>query len=564
MRHIFIILIFFLIPFVGLRAQTKREVRAVWLTTAYGLDWPSTRAVTPLGVKKQKAELCRILDELQKANFNTILFQARIRGDVIYPSAIESYNEILTGRSGKSPGYDPLAFAVDECHKRGMELHAWIVSIPLGTAKHVRSLGAGSVTRKQPSICKQYQGEWFLDPGHPGTKEYLNRIVKEVVANYDVDGVHLDYIRYPDHPAAFPDKDTYRKYGKGLSLAVWRRENVTGIVRHIYQTVKSVKPWVKVSSSPIGKFRDTSRYSSRGWNGYHAVYQDAQGWLREGIQDMLFPMMYFSGNQFYPFALDWQEQCNGRQIVPGLGVYFLHPSEKNWPLDEIERQISFTRREGLAGQAYYRAKFIMDNTKGILDELVCKYYPYPALTPAMTWLDSIAPGAPSQPTLREQYGEVSLNWSVSIDNDARRTPAYTVYASDTYPVDVNCAANLIVTGLRENHYTYSYVYPDKRKRFFAVTAIDRYGNESEPLQFNSPGKPAVSHCDGKVLYLPPLPDARFVTVTDISGRCVLHVPYSQNVLLEEKLSQGTYRILITNDREIIRDYIVLLQSIYAR
>lgn len=548
MYKIIISLLLSVLPILSLHPQPKNEVRAAWLTTVYGLDWPSSRATTPAGIKKQQEELRRTLDELKEANFNTILFQARLRGDVIYPSKIEPFNEILTGKNGRSPGYDPLAFAIEECHKRGMECHAWVVTMPLGTNKHVKALGTSSVTRKRPALCKQYQGEWFLDPGNPETKEYLFSIIREIVTRYDVDGIHLDYIRYPDHPAKFPDQAAFRKYGKGQTLAEWRRNNVTSVVRYLYKGVKELKPWVKVSSSPVGKFRDTSRYSSFGWNGYHAVYQDAQGWLREGIQDMLFPMMYFRDNQFFPFALDWQEKSNGRQIVPGLGVYFLHPSEKDWPLETIERQVHFTRNQGLAGQAYYRAKFLTQNTKGLLDELICRYYPYPALPPAMTWLDVVVPTAPGRKEQVERGGDICLNWLPSVDNDARNKPFYTLYASDVYPVDVFCPANVIATRIRDNCYWYSCANPATRKHYFAVTAVDRYGNESEATQLSEPVHLHEIHYDGNTLHLPEWADAKYITVTDITGRNIKTAPYAMQFPLQ-RLQRGSYRVLVTDKKE---------------
>ena len=344
----------------------KYEVRAAWITAVYGLDWPRTRATTPESIRKQKAELIEILDRLKDANFNTVLFQTRTRGDVLYRSKIEPFNSILTGKTGGDPGYDPLAFAVEECHKRGMECHAWMVAIPLGNRKHVANLGNTSVTKQKSAICVPYKREYFLNPGNPQTKEYLMSLVREVVEKYDVDGVHFDYLRYPENALRFPDTYDFRKYGKGRDLSQWRRDNITEIVRHLYKGVKALKPWVKVSTCPVGKYRDTSRYPSRGWNAFHTVYQDAQGWLGEGIQDQIYPMIYFRGNHFYPFALDWQEQSNGRQIIPGLGIYFLDPSEGNWTLDEVERQMYFIRKHKLAGQAHYRVKYLMDNTQGCM------------------------------------------------------------------------------------------------------------------------------------------------------------------------------------------------------
>ena len=477
------ILFLLLIPFLTAFAQTapKYEIRATWLTTLGGMDWPSAKAVSASGIKKQQEELCHILDELQQANFNTVLFQTRLRGDVIYPSQFEPFAESLTGTEGKNPGYDPLRFAIEECHKRGMELHAWIVAIPIGNTRQVRTLGKNALTRKHPSLCKQFNGSWYLDPGNPETDDYLANIVREIVSGYDVDGIHLDYIRYPEQGERFPDQSTYRKYGKKQDLKQWRRNNITRIVRRIYTETKSLKPWVKVSSSPIGKYRDTGRYSSQGWNAYDEVYQDAQQWLREGIHDALFPMMYFRGNHFYPFALDWKENKNGRWIVPGLGIYFLHPSELDWKLDEVVRQIYFIRSIGLDGQAYFRTRFLTDNTKGIFDEIKQHFYPLPAVVPTMTWTDSIAPSTPTNPVFISPERGVHLQWTASTDN---LSPVYyRVYASDTYPVDTHNPANLIEARTDSTHYTYVPEVPWQEYLYWAVTAVDRCGNESEPLEF---------------------------------------------------------------------------------
>ena len=480
-RYIFILSLLF--PFLAIAAQPKHEVRAAWVTAVYGLDWPRTRATTPQTIRKQKEELIDILDKLKAANFNTILFQTRTRGDVLYPSAIEPFNSILTGKTGGNPGYDPLAFAVEECHKRGMECHAWMVTIPLGNKKHVASLGSQSVTKRMKEICVPYKREYFLNPGHPATKEYLMKLVREVVSGYDVDGVHFDYLRYPENAPLFPDKYDFRRYNKGRTLDQWRRDNISEIVRYIYKGVKAMKPWVKVSTCPVGKYRDTSRYPSRGWNAFFTVYQDPQGWMGEGIMDQIYPMMYFQGNNFYPFALDWQEQSNGRQVIPGLGIYFLHPDEGKWTRDEIDRQINFIRNHKMAGEGHYRVKYLMENTQGIYDELVENFYAYPALQPPMPWLDSVPPTAPSELAVTDiDNGYTELKWQAATDNDARNKPMYVIYASNDFPVDINRPENIVAQGIRETSYIYAPILPWNAKKHFAVTAIDRYGNESRAVQ----------------------------------------------------------------------------------
>lgn len=461
----------------------KHEVRAAWITAVYGLDWPRTRATSPERMHKQQDELVEILDKLKAANFNTVLFQTRTRGDVLYQSSIEPYNSILTGKVGGDPGYDPLTFAIEECHKRGMECHAWMVSIPLGNKKHVASLGKESVTKKKAAICVPYKNEYFLNPGHPQTKEYLMSLVREVVKRYDVDGVHFDYLRYPENAPRFPDGYDYKRYAKGRSLAQWRRDNITDIVRYIYKEVKALKPWVKVSTSPVGKYRDTSRYSSRGWNAYHTVYQDVQGWLGEGIQDQIYPMQYFRGNHFYPFALDWKEQSNGRHIIPGLGIYFLDPAEGNWTLDEIERQMHFIRTQKLEGEAHYRVKYLMDNTQGLYDTLEKNFYTAPALQPAMPWIDSVPPTPPTN--LRTEQlaeGYLLLRWNPATDNDPQNAPTYVVYGSDTYPVDISNPENILAQRVQGTEFIYAPIFPWTTRKYFAVTAVDRCGNESQAAQ----------------------------------------------------------------------------------
>lgn len=483
-RYIFALLA--IVFTMSMQAAPKYEVRAAWVTAVYGLDWPKTRATTPAGIRKQQAELVAMLDKLKAANFNTILFQARTRGDVLYASNIEPFNSILTGQTGRDPGYDPLAFAVDECHKRGMECHAWMVTIPLGNKKHVAALGRNSVTVQNRKICVPYKNEWFLNPGHPETKEYLMKLVNEVITRYDVDGVHFDYLRYPENAPHFSDNKEFRQYAKGRNIAQWRRDNLTDIVRYIYKGVKAVKPWVKVSTCPVGKFRDTSRYSSRGFNAYFTVYQDAQGWLKEGIQDQIYPMMYFRGNSFYPFALDWQENSYGRQVIPGLGIYFLHPSEGNWKRDEVERQINFVRAHQLAGQGHYRVKYLIDNTQNLYDELADRYYSAPALQPAMTWLDAIAPTTPEGLTVKYQRGYTELSWESSEDNDKQNAPYYVIYASNSYPVDTDNPDNIIAQRIRSVNYVYAPVRPWDSREYFAISAVDRYGNESKAVQMKSP------------------------------------------------------------------------------
>ena len=435
-----------------LSAQTpKHEVRAVWLTTIGGIDWPHSYSAW-----QQKQELTAILDKLKQANINTVLFQARIRATTVFPTTLEPWDICMTGTAGVSPGYDALQFCINECHKRGMECHAWIVTIPVGKWN---SQGCKLLRKRYPNLIVKIGDEGYMNPEKSQTGEYLAQFCREVTHRYDIDGIHLDYIRYPETWKMKVSKHQGRQY-------------ITDIVRKIYRAVKWEKPWVKVSCSPIGKYDDLSRYRSSGWNAYTTVCQDAQGWLHEGIMDAIFPMMYFQGDHFYPFAADWQENSYGRTIVPGLGIYFLSPREKDWDLGVIQRELCYIREQGLQGQAYFRSQFLTENTKGLYDYVKTAYYPYPALLPPMTWQSSTLPAAPIIKEERTGPTTAFLKWN-PIEGCR-----YVIYASKQLPVDTTDPAN-IVTVTPDCEYHYNLLSSTLLGLHFTVTALDRYGNESK-------------------------------------------------------------------------------------
>lgn len=454
----------------------KREVRAVWLTTIMGLDWPKTLATNGANRQEQQQELCRILDQLQACRINTVMLQTRVRGSVIYPSKIEPWDICLTGQYDRDPGYDPLEFAIRETHRRGMELHAWLVSVPAFKVVNSKKMGKKALLRTHPELLKKHGDQYYLDPGLPGSAKYLADICREITQNYDIDGIHFDYIRYPENPETFPDGATFKKYGKGKSKRQWRTDNVTEMVRRAYDAVKALKPWVRVSCSPVGKYSDLSRYSARGWSALGTVYQDAQGWLTDGIMDMLLPMMYFQGDHFYPFAADWKEHDEGRAVAPGLGIYLLSPKEKDWEWGIIQRELCCLRQLGLGGQAYFRSQFLTDDTKGIYDYLQQTFYPYPALLPPMTWQSNALPDTPRL-SGRERVNGTNerIEWT---EVEGCR---YVVYAARQTPVDTDNPANIICV-TPDNHFTYNILPAYYRGLHFAITALDRYGNESLPME----------------------------------------------------------------------------------
>lgn len=444
------------------------EMRAVWLTTIGGLDWPHSYAQSEKSIEKQQNELRTILDRLQHAGINTVLIQTRIRATTIFPSSKEPWDGCLSGHPGKSPGYDALEFAIDECHKRGMQLHAWVVTIPVGKWN---AAGCKALRAKMPKLIKKIGEDGFMNPEMEGTGDYLAEYCADITKRYDIDGIHLDYIRYPETWGKICP--TGPKKTQNLNKG---REYITKIVKKIYDAVKREKQWVMLSCSPVGKYADLPRQWSHGWNARDAVAQDAALWMNEGLMDALFPMMYFKNENFYPFAADWKERSNGRIVAPGLGIYFMSPKEKNWPLVDISREMYALRHNGM-GFCFFRSKFFTDDVKGIYDFTQGEFCPYPALVPPMTWYRQPKPDAPDNITLRLEGETGVLSWSKGMDNSDGPYLIYNVYASTHSPVDTKDARNLVAIGLRERELRVLRGYN------YAVTAVDRYGNESDAVQF---------------------------------------------------------------------------------
>lgn len=554
MRYLYIIFILFHLAvasygqsFYAVNPNPKYEVRAVWLTTIGGIDWPHSYAQSERSAEKQKEELRAILDRLQKANINTVLLQTRIRATTIYPSQYEPWDGCLSGFPGKSPGYDALQFAIDECHKRGMEVHAWVVTIPVGKWN---SYGCRQLRKKFPRLIKQIDQDGYMDPEATQTGCYLAEMCREIVQRYDVDGIHLDYIRYPE---------TW-KFRIGKDQA---RGNITRIVEKIHQAVKKEKPWVKMSCSPIGKFDDLSRYWSHGWNAYTKVAQDAQAWLKDGLMDELFPMMYFRGDQFFPFAIDWKEHSYGKIIAPGLGIYFLDPKEGKWNISDITSELYHLRNIG-EGHAFFRNKFLLDNHQGVYDFVTAHFNRYPALVPPMTWESNKRPQQPVTLCIEENEGTTTLRWDNSLqyeDGTAIKTPYIynNVYASKEYPVDVHDARNLILTRTTRRQLT---TRTGNTPTYYAVTTTDGFGNESRAKQLNQTavmktttryGKACRLTTTGESIILPSSiheTDCQYIIVKNMQEQAVYITKPQNRKINIKKIKDGIYTLNCVNYRNI--------------
>jgi uncharacterized lipoprotein YddW (UPF0748 family) len=417
--------------------EIPREFRGVWVATVNNIDWPSRRDLT---TDEQQRELVAILDRAAAIKLNAIVFQVRPEADALYASTLEPWSRYLTGRQGRAPAppWDPLAFAVREAHKRGLELHAWFNPYRLAFQRD-SAASRTHVSRRRPDLVRPYGRFLWLDPGLAESRRMMTRVVLDVVRRYDVDGVHIDdyFYPYPESRAGerieFPDARTYAAYqraGGKLEKADWRRRNVDLLVREFYHAVKAEKRWVKVGISPFGVWRPGfPATTTAGLDQYDELYADVRKWLNEGTLDYLAPQLYwpvYPPEQSYPVLLKWwvEESHKGRHVWPGLADYKLPiAGPRKMSADDIIQEIGLTRiQPGATGHIHFNARVLMDNVEGISD-LLAATYGEPALVPAFPWLDSIAPARPiarvardsasGRPLLRVRPGDAQrLAWWV--------------------------------------------------------------------------------------------------------------------------------------------------------
>lgn len=407
-----------------------REFRGVWVATLKNIDWPS-RAGMP--VEQQQGELIAILNRAAQLNLNAILLQVRPACDAFYASKLEPWSEYLTGNMGRAPApfYDPLAFAVEQAHQRGLELHAWFNPYRARHSSSKATPSAGHVSKARPHLVKAYGAYLWLDPGEPSVEEYSRNVILDVVRRYDVDGVHIDDYFYPyplDKDAGramdFPDGPSWNRYrqsGGTLAKADWRRANVDRFVEHLYQAIKMEKSWVKFGISPFGIWKSGYPASIKGLSARDEIFADSRKWLMEGWLDYLSPQLYWpiqAKQQSFPVLLRWWSEQNvkGRHLWPGINL--TEPGgTKPRASSEVLEQIGLVRnRPGAEGQNLYSARALMYNTEGIASALLSSAYKAPALSPASPWLDAIAPATPTLTSSQVGENGLRFRWAPSTGN----------------------------------------------------------------------------------------------------------------------------------------------------
>lgn len=406
----------------------KHEMRAVWITTAYGLDWPKVKADTPNGERRQKEELERILDRLVDDGYNTVFFQARLSGSVNYYSK-EPFSRVFTS-SGERPNYDPLTFAVEACRRRGLSVHAWIVTYPLSSLKGVPH----PIARQNPSWVVMHRGGRHLDPGVPAVRSYIAQLTADIVRRYDVDGIHFDYFRYPEEAERFNDSNSYTRYGEGMDKSAWRRNNLTQQLVEIQDSIRNLKPEVQLSVAPLGKLRkieDLGR--AHGWTAYESVHQDVETWAQRKLVDFIVPMMYYKDELYEPFLIDWQRTV-GKYIpvVAGLAPYRVNSREEKYPWSPsvIQEQIQIARRHKASGVSMFREGNI-GPSQPLLRTLIQREFKQTALVPPLDRGLATKPPQPHALHITIQEGrKLKLSWQMPQEPTAGTS--YRVWATTTH------------------------------------------------------------------------------------------------------------------------------------
>jgi uncharacterized lipoprotein YddW (UPF0748 family) len=459
-----------------------REMRGAWIATVANIDWPSKPG---LSVAQQKAELISLLDRAAQLHFNAVFFQVRSVADAMYASPLEPWSEYLTGTQGKMPQplYDPLALAVFEAHKRGLELHAWFNPFRAAHPQSKSPTAQNHVIKTHPEIVRRYGSQVWLDPGEPESQTRALNAVLDVVKRYDVDGVVFDdyFYPYPEGGRDFPDYASWKQFGpaSGLSRDDWRRSNVNRFVQKVSQAVHAAKPWVKFGISPFGIWRPgvPAGIDRKALDAWGKLYADARLWLANGWVDYLAPQLYWPlsppEHSFSTLLRWWCEQNpKGRHVYAGLNDAAVG---SKFTADEISRQIQTVRRQSSnGGEIHYHLRSVLENPA--LAAAVRSQYAQPALIPATTWLDATPPAKPGL-TVSAGKNSAAIRWQNNGTEPAK-----------LWVFQIRCDGHWLTEILPapETSRTINGMVPEA----VAIRAVDRLGNLSGPAVWTPPAPPA--------------------------------------------------------------------------
>lgn len=463
--------------------EAKRDFRGAWLHTVYQSQYK--RQTT----EQNKKYLLRQLDSLSNIGINAVIFQVRPSADAFYKSGHEPWSRFLTdGGKEPDPFWDPLEFVAKEAHARGMELHAWLNPYRVTTSKNEK-LPAGHIALKHPERFLDYEGKKYFDPGMPENREFIIKVVDDIVSRYDIDAIHFDDYFYP-YPGktAFPDTKSYRKYGNDMELGDWRRSNVDSLVKEVNEAIKARKPWVRFGISPFGIWRnkktDPRGSDTDGLENYDDLYADVMLWARQRWIDYLAPQLYWTLENprasYTKLIKWWSDNKPGGLLFVGQDVsrtmttpdtlYFNQPNQLSAKMQLVAENTS------VDGNIWWPGYTLTSNKGGVADSLYRNHYRYLALPPAYPALSSEKPAAPKNLILVDGV----IYWDASKKSGeepmASDPVMYAVYRFERgaeAPFRLDDPAKIISISSIP-------AFSPSRPGVYIITAIDRVNNESAP------------------------------------------------------------------------------------
>lgn len=473
----------------------KREFRASWIVTVDNKDFPSRPGMSS---DEQKLELTEMVEFHQQQGMNAIIFQVRPSADAFYQSKIEPWSEWISGTQGKAPEpyYDPLAYVIEECHRRNMELHAWFNPYRAIFSMYTSSISDNHVLHRHPEWFVEYAKKKYFNPGIPEVRKYTVDIIVDVLKRYDIDGIHFDDYFYPYRAGKedFPDEDAFYKFrGEFNGKNDWRRNNISLLIKEVHEAIRQIKPYVKFGVSPLGVWRNKTE-DARGsltfskQTAYEELGADVIHWLEKGWIDYIAPQLYWSighAQSDYRTLVNWWSRNNfGKHVYIGQAIFKIgNDKDANWhDPSELLDQIRINRsHQEITGSVFFRARFLMENNFKVSDSLKRSFYQYPALVPSMPWKDNLPPYPPNGLKIIKTKQRIILKWKAPEPAfDTETASYYVVYRfREEEIVDLNNPKH-IVSIQKERIYQEKQDFTYLGKYKYVVTALDRLHNESKP------------------------------------------------------------------------------------
>lgn len=494
LRKLILLLALFLATGVGAQIQQqspypKREFRGAWIQAVNG-------QFRGIPTEKLKQTLIDQLNSLQGAGINAIIFQVRPEADALYASQLEPWSRFLTGVQGQAPSpyWDPMQFMIDECHKRGMEFHAWINPYRVKTSLK-SELAANHLYNIHPEWFVTYNNQLYFDPALPESRRHICMVVADIVSRYDVDAIHMDdyFYPYPAKGVDFPDDASFARYGGGFTnRADWRRSNVNILIQKIHETIRGLKPWVKFGISPFGIYRneknDPLGSKTNGLQNYDDLYADVLLWARNGWVDYNIPQIYWQighpAADYETLVKWWAKNTENRPLFIGQSVMntVQNADPKNPSINQLPRKMALERAyQTIGGSCQWPASAVVENAGKYRDALVQEYHKYPALVPVFDFMDDKAPGKVR--IVKKVWTEdgYMLFWTAPKAKDEMdRAVQYVVYRFDgKEKVNIDDASHIVA--ITRNNF-YKLPYDDGKTKYrYVVTALDRLHNESKSV-----------------------------------------------------------------------------------